>query len=87
MTSNLPKTRAEARLLSSKTYFTGKACVNGHLSERRVIGATCIECSVGGNKKQWAEKKDCPIRRAKRAEYKAENFEKILELKYHGGDA
>jgi len=79
MESILPKTLEQARLLSSLTYFTGKACVNGHISERRVTGGKCIECSAESSKKHWAENKSCPERKAKRAKYNSENKKTINE--------
>ena len=38
-------TRAEAKALGLKKYFTGKPCPNGHVSERYVSGQTCTECN------------------------------------------
>lgn len=43
-----PKTRAEAKAIGSKYYFTGKACKNGHVSIRETKGS-CVEC----RKKEW----------------------------------
>lgn len=37
--------RAEAKLLSLKTYSTGKPCKRGHFADRYTIGAKCIECT------------------------------------------
>jgi hypothetical protein len=37
---------AEAKSKGLKRYFTGKPCVHGHISERRVSTLTCIECSL-----------------------------------------
>jgi 5-methylcytosine-specific restriction endonuclease McrA len=47
--SNLPYsgpivTRAEARALGLKRYFTGKACSRGHIGERSYSGGECIAC-------------------------------------------
>ena len=38
-------TRAEAKALGLKKYFTGKPCKNGHIAERFLSGYTCLECS------------------------------------------
>lgn len=38
------RTAKEARLLGLKTYFTGKACPKGHVSERSAHNRGCIEC-------------------------------------------
>lgn len=42
-TANLPKTRAEAKQLGAKHYFTGEPCVRGHIAPRKTKGS-CIEC-------------------------------------------
>ena len=42
--SKLPRTRGEARALGTKRYFTGKRCVNNHLSDRYTINSACLEC-------------------------------------------
>ena len=38
--------RAEARLRGLKRYFTGKACKNGHMVERRTKNAVCLKCVI-----------------------------------------
>jgi hypothetical protein len=42
-TTNLPKTRAEAKASGATHYFTGEPCKHGHISPRKTKGA-CIEC-------------------------------------------
>jgi 5-methylcytosine-specific restriction endonuclease McrA len=42
-TTNLPKTRAEAKATGSKYYFTGEPCKHGHIALRKTKGA-CVEC-------------------------------------------
>jgi hypothetical protein len=42
-TASLPKTRAEAKAIGAKYYFTGEPCKHGHLAPRKVKGA-CAEC-------------------------------------------
>lgn len=44
-------TRAEARALGLKRYFTGKPCRRGHIAERQVSNLTCMGCT---NEKQRA---------------------------------
>jgi hypothetical protein len=39
-------TYKEAKLLGLKSYFTGKPCFNGHISQRHVVNRTCAECSA-----------------------------------------
>ncbi len=48
-------TRAEAKSLGLKRYFTGMACKRGHVAERFVNSARCVECNkVICN--EWASK-------------------------------
>jgi 5-methylcytosine-specific restriction endonuclease McrA len=42
-TTNLPKTRAEAKTSGASHYFTGEPCKHGHIAPRKTKGA-CIEC-------------------------------------------
>ena len=42
-TTNLPKTRAEAKAAGAKYYFTGGPCKHGHIAPRKTKGA-CVEC-------------------------------------------
>jgi len=42
-TTNLPKTRAEAKASGAKYYFTGEPCTHGHIAPRKTKGA-CVEC-------------------------------------------
>jgi hypothetical protein len=37
-------TRAQAKSLDHKRYFTGKACKHGHVAERRVCDDKCTTC-------------------------------------------
>jgi len=49
MFSDLPQTRAEAKALGAKQYFTGQPCSRGHIAPRKTKGA-CVECL----KEDWA---------------------------------
>jgi len=49
-TTNLPKTREEAKQTGSKYYFTGQPCKHGHIAARKTKG-TCVECL----KAEWAK--------------------------------
>jgi 5-methylcytosine-specific restriction endonuclease McrA len=49
-TTNLPKTRAEAKATGAKHYFTGEPCKHGHIAPRKTKGA-CVECL----KVEWAQ--------------------------------
>ena len=42
-TTNLPKTRAEAKEAGAKYYFTGEPCKHGHIAPRKTKGA-CLAC-------------------------------------------
>ena len=42
-TTNLPKTRAEAKASGAKYYFTGEPCKHGHVAPRKTKGA-CVDC-------------------------------------------
>ena len=42
-TTNLPKTRAEAKAQGAAYYFTGEPCKHGHIAPRKTKGA-CVEC-------------------------------------------
>jgi len=49
-TTNLPKTRQEAKATGVKYYFTGEPCKHGHIAPRKTKGA-CVECL----KVEWQE--------------------------------
>ena len=57
-TTNLPKSRAEAKATGAKYYFTGEPCKHGHIAPRKTKGS-CVECL----KVEWTEGNE------KRAEY------------------
>lgn len=42
-TTDLPKTRSEAKAQGSAYYFTGNPCKHGHVAPRKTKGA-CVEC-------------------------------------------
>lgn len=42
--------RAEARVIGYKRYFTGKPCKHGHISERYTNSKHCIQCLTERNK-------------------------------------
>jgi hypothetical protein len=52
-TTNLPKTRAEAKATGAKYYFTGEPCKHGHVAPRKTKGA-CIDCL----KAEWQQSTD-----------------------------
>ena len=48
--------RAEAKAKGPKRYFTGKPCKCGHVAERQVLNATCVDCQRAANKKSRLKK-------------------------------
>jgi 5-methylcytosine-specific restriction endonuclease McrA len=42
-TSTLPKSRAEAKVIGTRYYFTGEPCKYGHVAPRKTKGS-CVEC-------------------------------------------
>ena len=49
--------RAEAIKQGLKRYFTGKPCKHGHVAEREVFNATCVECERAAAKKYRLKKR------------------------------
>jgi 5-methylcytosine-specific restriction endonuclease McrA len=60
-TTNLPKTRTEAKATGAAYYFTGEPCKHGHIAPRKTKGV-CVECM----KLEWQRGNET------RAEYFAE---------------
>ena len=50
---HLPTTRAEALGSGSDRYFTGKPCVNGHVSARNTSNKQCRSCSQSHGNSSW----------------------------------
>lgn len=46
-------TRKEAIKQGLKRYFTGKLCINGHLSERDIKDWRCVKCNINRVKKNY----------------------------------
>lgn len=73
--NDLPQSRAEAKAVGSKRYFTGKPCKHGHIEVRDTKTGACMECSRERTRKfilANPEKK-----KAQDKEYSAKNKEKI----------
>lgn len=80
-------TAKEARQSESLTYYTGKPCVNGHLSERYLSGGGCITCQreyakknkdkVSQKKREWDEKNKERVLLMRRL-----NYEKTKEIRF-----
>lgn len=69
-TTNLPKTRSEAKAQGATHYFTGEPCKHGHIAARKTKGA-CVECL----KVEWT------AALTKRADYYAEYNKSSAGLK------
>lgn len=52
------KTRAEAKAHNAKLYFTGKACVNGHVCERNVSDGHCLDCNRVRDKERYPDRRE-----------------------------
>lgn len=66
--------RAEAKTLGLKRYFTGKPCRSGHVAERLVSSNHCLECKACYEKKRYSENPN-KMRERKAKEY-VENGER-----------
>lgn len=73
--------RAEAKALGLKRYFTGKPCKRGHVAERSVHRAMCVECKNDATRddyhKRIGEWRD--RNRQKMAKYRSDNPEKYRQ--------
>jgi hypothetical protein len=58
--------RVEAAALGLTHYFTGRPCVNGHLSKRRVNDRCCLQCDIHN-------------KRSSKPAYKKKHYEKHKE--------
>jgi 5-methylcytosine-specific restriction endonuclease McrA len=78
-------TRAEAKAAGLKRYFNGKACPQGHVAERRVDAANCLECEKLREHDREAEhtyaaayrKANAEKVKAVQAAWRAQNAEKL----------
>lgn len=41
----LPRTREEAKVMQSLLYYTGKSCINGHITARYTNSSSCLACT------------------------------------------
>ncbi len=54
-------TRRAAKMQGLDTYFTGKLCKYGHISERRVSDYQCLECPHSAKPKKTKPKNEFEI--------------------------
>jgi 5-methylcytosine-specific restriction endonuclease McrA len=74
-------TRADARSLELKHYFTGRPCKNGHLVERFVSNGACFGCLA-----MWADVAPREATTKRRRAWYSKNSDKIAERRsaiYH----
>lgn len=51
--TKMPASRAEARALGVKRYYTGKPCSYGHVTYRYVAGSGCADCVAARAKEKY----------------------------------
>src|SRR6516225_9479147 len=78
MTVDPPRiiSRAEARALGLKRFFTGKPCKHGHVAERHVSTSACVECELG----RWRARRAANPEKARERDHLryVKNKDKIL---------
>ena len=73
----LPRTRAEARATGSTWYFTGVACVNGHVEYRNTASHNCAGCWREQSKARPESARSRERARKRRADWNKRNPEKV----------
>jgi len=71
-------TRKEALQNNATRYFTGAACVNGHVSARRAKTGECLDCRAAGLK-QWRNQNPDKVKEHNKNQYET-HAEKIKVL-------
>lgn len=61
-----------------KLYFTGEACKNGHIAERRTGNCGCLICERDRLSELYLKNKDCFLERS--AKWRADHLERHKEL-------
>ncbi|MBA4707528.1 hypothetical protein [Aquitalea aquatica] len=82
--STIRTTRAQAKAIGEKIYFTGEPCIRGHISRRRTANGMCIMCielKANDRKKYDADryKNNAESKKAAVKKYREENRDKVLE--------
>jgi 5-methylcytosine-specific restriction endonuclease McrA len=72
-------TRAEAKALGLKRYFTGKPCKHGHVALRQVVNKSCEECLKLFHAKLRAQPENKQKMKEYSREYYLQNRKKVLE--------
>jgi hypothetical protein len=68
--------RAEAKRLGLKRYFTGKPCKHGHIDER-YISRMCVSCNQEHSHKYYPENRERQLEYGRR--YREANRERLLK--------
>ena len=72
-------TRQEARAVGEKSYFTGRACLRGHVEVRSTANGVCYQCRRDSQNRYRAE--NIEIDRANSRAWYADNKEKAAQRK------
>lgn len=67
-TDSQPKkiiTRAEAKALGLKRYFTGNACKNGHVAEKYTNCSLCVVCSAANTRRNYTSNREIMLEKQK----------------------
>ena len=72
-----PKTRKEALAGGYKRYFTGVACVHGHIAERRALTGECLACRAA-HLVEWRKRNPVKVKQHNATQYK-NHTQKIKE--------
>ena len=70
--SEPPKSRAEAKALGARHYFTGKPCKRGHSGERFTGNGHCVECHREQQRARYADPVSGERFRARKRGYRAD---------------
>ena len=72
------KTRKEAKLHNETEYFTGLACINGHIAKRQTSKGVCTICANEYKKRRYhSETKEHQNKKSK--EWRANNKDKVVK--------
>lgn len=69
MTNSIPKTRKEALAGGYKRYYTGVACVHGHIADRRALTGECLVCR-SEHLVKWRKKNPAKVKQHNATQYK-----------------
>lgn len=64
----IPNTRKEALAKECKRYFTGVACVHGHIAERRALTGECLACRAA-HLVEWRKRNPSKVKQHNDTQY------------------